>query len=681
MMKVDYCLKTEKGNKIDEHRPRDELKQVNGNILLVQGPSSTGKSTVMNMIALGAYGEYNKNLSESVITDLKELSSASYRDLEFDIELSDTVTQTQLLMSKKSGKKDIKVIEKKDGEEAFLSQDSFEKRYRLIYDVPENPTKRLEQIRDTIKNDDREASQKVTNFLNHVRKIRSNVIDILSDEEIEAKKREYVIELNEIEALKEEIKKIKINKNDAECALLCKKYDTLSTELSSYEETLSRELSKPASNSSGEEIRTAAMKEFVSKLDKITINGPLRESIKRSRNAALIKNLKNLDSIHLETDYYLINEYTQTLRQMLDSLPESSLKAEKQNKYLNDVIKALQKCDSEMSLGDLGSVKDVLDELQKVKDSKPIDEFDYSSIRTGLKSMITNSAGLEKIADKIQNAETASNTPVRNQYLVESCREKIKNRGADREKVMEKMRFYGIPIDNNEAQFQAICGKLKISITSKESALEDLVNEFSNECDSATSELEKSERYVKNLKETIEKYDGVSKPPHFKDRDNLSKILDACGKIRSHIQEADSRLSKIEAHDDSEYRRNPELYQNIWDYIGYKLGTIRDCGKIYNVKAVNLLKEGKGDIETEDGAIIHIGAMGTGEGQLSYLRGLLSSDDDRMLIVLFDEVGNMSNDLISMLSDELKKIQKQGKLMLAFMARPTVDDFEVKILD
>ena len=96
---------------------------------------------------------------------------------------------------------------------------------------------------------------------------------------------------------------------------------------------------------------------------------------------------------------------------------------------------------------------------------------------------------------------------------------------------------------------------------------------------------------------------------------------------------------------------------------------------------VDLLNEEKGTIYTEDGIEIHIGAMGTGEGQLSYLRGLLSTGDDRKIIALFDEVGNMSNNLLKSLTDDFIKLEKNGKLMIAFMARPTSDVFEVKVYD
>ena len=72
MLDVDYTLKTKKGTKVQTDVPLDEIRHIDGNIMLVQGPSSMGKSTVMNMIALGCFGDSNPSLSQSVRTDIND---------------------------------------------------------------------------------------------------------------------------------------------------------------------------------------------------------------------------------------------------------------------------------------------------------------------------------------------------------------------------------------------------------------------------------------------------------------------------------------------------------------------------------------------------------------------------------------------------------------------------------
>ncbi len=679
MMKIDYLLKTQKGSKIDEHHPRDELKSVNGNILLVQGPSSTGKSTVMNMIALGSYGEFNENLSRSVIDDLKELSSASYRDLSFDIELHDDVTDTRLKMSKTSGKKNIKVVEIKNGKESFLSKESFDKKYRLIYDVPENPTKRLEQIRETIKNENREASKKTGIFMEYVDDLRTAAGTFISEDKIEQDKKQ-VEELDALnKGLEDQKSKYDLKKMQAECALLCKQYQSINSEIEKSKGIIAFEEKKPESKVAGQKQKESLIKDFESKRKNVEIVNDLRNSIIHSRNDDLINKLKELDKLDLESDRYNIFEYRHTVEQMRAITPTKTRKIT-DGRIIRDLIEVLEKSKADMPLGSLGNAGEVLSALREYQEHMSM-EFDYSEIRSNLKKIIEECEYLEKIENDILKLESSPDTPCRNEFLIGTHRNKIQNNKRVLSKIVDNMRQKSINIDKCEEQLQDFCMKLKISITTKENELDDIINDYETQSKEVDNEITTNKREIFRLQKEISDNEGKEKPKHYEDKNYLIRIEDACNKIRGRLKQANERLTMIEQHRDGEYKSNPELYQSIWDYIGYKLGTIRDCGTIYKVKSVDLFKEGKGDIEAENGVIIHIGAMGTGEGQLSYLRGLLSSDDDRMSIILFDEIGNMSSNLVNMLINDLKDLHKQGKLMLAFMASPNKEEFEVKVYE
>jgi len=679
MMKVDYQLKTQKGSKTDIHYPRDELKEVDGNILLVQGPSSTGKSTVMNMIALGSYGEFNKSLSRSVIADLNELSSASYRDLEFDIELSDKVTSTVLKMSKKSKKKDITVTEVKDGKTTTLSQELFEKKYRLVYDVPENPTKRLEQIRDTIKNENRETSQKVYNFLNFVQEIRKETDKFPSDEEIKEWKEELDTQKNNKKALEKKSDEIKKNRTLAENALLLIKYQRTIDEIEGYRKKLNKEMEKPETDISGEEQVEDAIDRYTEELYRIRIDPFLHSLIISSKNESLINNLRTLDSIDLESDYGSVDVYLESISQMLKSLPTNRSDTQRQYRLIERLITDLEKeKDPDMVLGNLGSIREVIEKLQEWKENIN-EEFDYKDIRSALKKIEKNGPYISDLASKIGDAEIAPDIEGRNNNLIKIYKNSIQTKNDELNSIIDDMQKRGLLSVQCQKQIDDICKELIIPTSTTEDDFQITINNYSKKYDDNETLLENTNNSIEVLDGKIKRSDPENRPKYFESKRWLPKIVDSCNKIRSILKENEQRFVKIENHDDSEYKKHRELYSSLWEYIGYKLGTIRDCGTVYAVQSVDLLKEGKGDIEVEGGVTIHIGAMGTGEGQLSYLRGLISSDDDRMLIVLFDEIGNMSNNLVSMLIDDLKKLQEQGRLMLAFMASPTKDEFEVVI--
>ena len=63
--------------------------------------------------------------------------------------------------------------------------------------------------------------------------------------------------------------------------------------------------------------------------------------------------------------------------------------------------------------------------------------------------------------------------------------------------------------------------------------------------------------------------------------------------------------------------------------------------------------------------------MGTGEGQLAYLLGLLNSDDSRMTIAIFDETNLMDPTLVKKILSRLQSLYDDGKLLLGMMAAPT----------
>ena len=683
MLDIDYTLKTTKGVKIQTDVPLDEMKHIDGNIMLVQSPSSMGKSTVMNMIALGCFGDTDQSLSQSVRTDISELATASYRDLRFDITLSDRITGKSLHMSKKSGKKDIVVTEEIDGSTSYLTPDSFRKKYNLIYDVPEDPTKRLEQIRDALKDDHREVDASVESLLGDLKEKRRAIISVPTVENIDSKRKELESDQIQIEIEQDKFGSIKEKRTAIDCLIKCKEYDLIVEEIDSYNKKLKFEQSKKIIPESGEDRRADAIRKYREQVPSIMIKSATRTAIRNSRNQELINKLKEIDSISLD-DHKNVPKYSSKISELKSLIPSDleNSEAVSQLRLVNDLITFLKNKDQDLSLGSLGNVGDVISSLEMFKESESLrDSFDYSSIRKDIASITPYLLKVGTAADKIDKAEDAPAAKGQNPELVKQYKSKIKESTDKKDIILNYLRDKGIAITQITEEEFKFCKTLDITITTKIDELKSLKEEIDSQFNSQQRTVETIGGRINRNREAIENYDKMELPPYYEYKSEINKIIDACTAIRSCIRNADSRLSKVIDHDDSEFKKNKDLYQNMWDYIGYKLGTVRDCGTTYEVSSVNLLDEGKGSITTKEGVVVPIGAMGTGEGQLSYLKGLLSTGDDRMIIALFDEVGNMSNNLLTALTEDFVKLQQQGKLMLAFMARPTSDVFEVKLYD
>lgn len=681
MLKIDYTLITEKGAKTRTDIPLEEMKEVNGNVMLVQGPSSMGKSTVMNMIAIGSFGESDESLSNSVRTNLRELTSSSYRDLEFDIELENQYCSTKLSMSKSSGKKDIKVVEIADGQKTILSADSFRRKYNLIYDVPENPTKRLEQIRDTIKSDHRDAQTSINNFVEYLKRIKNEVNKVPSKDAIEQDRNNLASESRQLERYEVDFRDFKTKKMRIHTAVICRKYLTLDENIKRLDEKIANEKKKPALNKSTEQLRSDAMKQYMNLTKDVIIKPDTKEAIISSKNTELIDLLRIALNFNFVDNYNNVRDYFRIISEMKMKVPDNSGDLERV-RLINSLLSILKNSDEEMSLGSIGTVKDLLEKLTEFKENSDIgSSADNEKIRKDLARIKINSMRVEDAANKIDKAVDSMPTATRNIAQINLWSNERKKIEEEKKRCIDQLRDDGIAISKVTDELHHCCMEIGISITSKLGELEELEREITNQQNRLFEEKKNCEELIKKYQETIAKYDNNELPKYYADMTYLSNIMDESNRIRSSINDADQRLQKVINHDDSEYRRNPSLYDNIWAYIGSKLEVVRDCGEEHRVDHVDLLNEEKGTIYTEDGIEIHIGAMGTGEGQLSYLRGLLSTGDDRKIIALFDEVGNMSNNLLKSLTDDFIKLEKNGKLMIAFMARPTSDVFEVKVYD
>ena len=104
----------------------------------------------------------------------------------------------------------------------------------------------------------------------------------------------------------------------------------------------------------------------------------------------------------------------------------------------------------------------------------------------------------------------------------------------------------------------------------------------------------------------------------------------------------------------------------IFNYLGKVIGKVFHIEKEYNVKSINLLK---GIIYTEEGSQIKFIDMGTGQSQSAYLKSLLSTSEDKIIIALFDEISSMDRKSLEPIYDKMKELYKRGKLLAGIVVQ------------
>ena len=445
MLSIDYELITDKGSKKDVNHPRDEIKTIDGNVILLQGPGSVGKSTVMNMIAIGSFGEYDESLSPSVRTDLLELSSSSYRDLSFDIEIKGQYNGATLQMSKRSGKRDIKVIEIIDGNKAILSAETFRKKYNLIYDIPEQQTKRLEQIKTLIKTDHTDAIKSVQLFSHIVNTYRDQINNIPSDDEIKDDKTDFERASKDLEANKKIKKELESLLKNIECAIKCKRYIELDAEIVNLNNKIKEEEKKPKMTKTSEDNRSEAFKKYINYTDSIKIKNNTHSRIINTKNKELIDLLRIAELFDFEIQYNEIKQYFETIIKMYTIIPDVDEDVRK-IQFINQLLSLLDRTElKEMSLGSIGTVGHLKDLIQDFKEQSSLESTtDYSSIKSEIKSIIDKSYKCIELAEKIDTASSAPSIQGRNESLISGWKQSIRTKDKEKQSLTEYFRVNSI---------------------------------------------------------------------------------------------------------------------------------------------------------------------------------------------------------------------------------------------
>jgi uncharacterized protein YbjQ (UPF0145 family) len=196
-----------------------------------------------------------------------------------------------------------------------------------------------------------------------------------------------------------------------------------------------------------------------------------------------------------------------------------------------------------------------------------------------------------------------------------------------------------------------------------------------NEYDRQDGDRRKIERRIKELELIIEAEEKKGKSEYAEYASEVKKLQNQVGNLLSLYNEAKNKLKMVDNKSYGNYSKEDPFFKSVWVYLGKRLKNVRHLDKEYVASEVDLID---GVITTQDTTKIRLSDMGTGQSQLSYLKGLLSADDKRMIIALFDEVSTMTDSTLGVLLEEFEKLQKEGKLMVGMTVSPA-DEIKVDL--
>ncbi len=681
MIQFDYSLEVDMGTEKRIYCPPKEISNELKNIFRIQGPNSSGKSTLMNIIAIASHGLTKGKIPPSVRSRMEELVKPGYKDLEFEMTISDPVSKRALKSSKKKGETEVKVRESLDGGNSFsiIIADNFEKKYNLIYDIPENPVGRLNELTGEIKTVQNLFVGKTSEFQRYVEKTSNEIGNSMGPEEI--KKLEDDLKFEE-----EALKKYNLEPEKAELASLkrlmvaykLKEYNDKAEEAERIFSNAKKEI-KNSDNSKVEKEYSKKIKELSTNVHSVSSSKFDLVTEANKCNYPKFDELKNaMDKIGRDANAVIKRggisqscvDAVSEVKNFADSISSSS-KGESL-KAMSEVIRVLdQYVDKNIELPEIGLLDEFLQNFKR-KYEEMNSEYDIKSLRTisqKAQNIMHQIAEINKLVpsiippseDKTESFEKEQELS----WLEAQCSRAKENRSDYVSKVSSEMGINLVNFDDVIKQCHSILGD-----EYKEKSFNEIKDDYDIKNNSiARFESEKKDISFRaeKLRDKINKEKSKQSSPYIGYKNEIKELQNQVSGLMISLLSANRKLEAVEKKSYGSFQRNDPFFKSVWSYLGKRLRNVRHLDKEYDVSEVDLID---GIIITSDKTIIHLSDMGTGQSQLSYLKGLLSADDNRMIIALFDEVSTMTDSTLGVLFQEFEKLQKEGKLMVGMTVSP-----------
>ncbi len=683
MIEFSYTLNRKSNNKSDLFIPKDLPKQFD-NYVLIEGTNSIGKSTLLNIIAYGLYGYKNNNISEGLISRMKYLCENGRNDISFNLSI---MTDKFNGLSCIYANKQLKVHEIIHGNKYIMTSESFERKYKLIYEIPENPTNKFPELIKDVAAMQNIVANRIRIFkiyIDTIEKEINNSQDPKIIKDCEKTINDCVENINKIQDLLNNYQKeseylekyiankyLKIyrdqnDKIESDIQGITNKIKKLPPQnnkvLSEYaKETqkgldVVRELKEIHGNIGSKFKELNKYKKYFNQWDKMDFKEMLNKSSIPQEDIRFISNIKT--SLLCDVNQFennrgnrqigMYRELVSVLIKYKDDNYEVPVAHIPISKLINDLKVELRKHDDVVKNNDNMNI--CVNELIKMKGK--IDVLDSIMKK------------LQKLSGQVQ-----SGTDVSQIIAVYKNQLRIQNEKHDgiKTKYKEYEKRHNICGDLNGNDNYISDELNKLIQTSDEKRQNDYLDELNI----------KINKYVDNInnyksKKTIyeTKLDLLrdKKPHKYQDKKEIiSKIkqqineIDACFAMKYDVYIGNIR-NKIKPKNNDENK----FYGLIYAYLANKMGEFYHIDKSYKAKAIDFID---GIIYTDEGESIHFNDMGSGQSQAAYLRTVINSFDERKVIALIDEIEMMDNKSFGIVKDVLCDLKNQNKLVASIIVK------------
>lgn len=711
MIEYDYVIRRNEQDEIRDYKP-SLIPQTLSDVCYIQGPNSCGKSTLLNLIALGFFAEKLKEdeLNPALREKIERLHKSFHQQLTFEVRI-DNKEIGETLISKKNNfdSLDFSVEKLSNGKTNLISSNEFFKEYKIIYDIPSDPIKRLPELLKELKNSQGLATENIEQLRifvdENIRDIKNGYNPVRLKElydklkKIDEDLNEYSTKIKKHEDLLSWLVKYKVLKLYFD---YIKKDKEIKNEISNISEKIAK-TTKRIKKSSKYEIdvilNARGKIEFVKKLfEEITslldllINNKqdehliiwktidCEEEIKNSQLHDDLKKeivyftklLKQLDLDVLDDQTFSEARLLQELINLLNDFKHKDIQVPGTNKKVDEFIDLLQNLitDKVDILNKNDNINNCLNLLDKLSNNLAIAIGNYKEV---LKLKSTS---------KDSDSENIENDLLQEEFGKAQQRKILIGEKLDL--YTKELKNNNISIDEAEKRYKELMTNLirfeKYSHSSEQQLTEaiDHIKSILYETQKLQSSSIRDKDITHEEKQRIENKEPHKYQSHLEKLEIIrTKIFDLERKFSVKFRQNIQKIMHANVQN-NRLTDDENIYANlVSDFLAQKVRYIRHNSDIYEVTKINIITE---IISTKKGKEILFTDLGTGHGQSAYLMGLLNMNDNRKIIALFDEVAMMDSDTLKPIFDKLVELYKAKRLLLALIVQRLDKEVIIKSL-
>ena len=691
MIQFDYLLERDEADEVKRFKP-DKIPTALPNIVYIEAPNSSGKSTLLNILALGFHGLKKDNLNDALKNRMNALVSSSHQKLTFSIQVINEGSSLELTSERDSPDGEIIVRETLDGKTNLLTPEAFHRKYNLIYDVPDNPTERLNQLVYEIRDIQKMYGNRLGTFRNYILGVTNAVQrgrDPKREEQLkglidagtsELSKLNQNLEVDEsfLETLEKYYYARMLERNSLELADYDRQIEQLEAKIKKgmgkikkMNKRYKAELEKTRSflNDMKERQKQigSLIEPYLPKEERHHLDIWSRIDIDRGLEDYEIPN--TLDSEILVLQRVLMKQYSpdqdrkylteaKVYSELIDfltayrnsdvvlpgdrTIDEFIAQLEETNKQYRDLKVKAENFNKVISLlngqrEERRTANKMLADLLKLKEESSLGEDDVIDEE--------DDKELERLKRKRDAVE----------QTVSDCIHECAKRNIGVDNVGEILD----ELKSSEA--------LAPYIVYDDAQLGDAVNDKRSDVIALqTSIRSKSDnvRLHRNELGRLEKLEPHKYQDRLQDLDKLIKVILLLEQKLS--KEYDANIRSIIEKSVDKNTKDDEYYEEVAKYLGRRVGYVRHLDKSFEVSKVDLIE---GAIATKSGKNIRLTDMGTGQSQSAYLAGLLNTDDKRRIIAIFDEVAMMDMASLEPIYNKLRELYGQDRLLAGIVVQ------------